>query len=191
MCTLRKLLRTKMSRAKSRTLIDLPVELIETIGLKLIDHPTHERLAIPQSTPDGRQAVYNTRLSCRCLRDAFVNVFMEIIHDMPYRCTEEGFHRLVQLSQVPEISNNFRQLTIGGADIVSLEVQKRQWAWIEQDLTNTLRTILSLLPHLTSIRCIPVQAYLFEGEGFEEDGIVVDSVVYKNFYPSIELLTVC
>lgn len=188
---LRKLIRTKRGLTKRRTLISLPVELIQMIGMKLIDHSTYEHLAIPQSTPDGRTAVYNTRLSCRYLRDAFETVFMEIIYDLPYRCTEESLGRLIQLLQVPEVSKKFRQLTIVGADIVSVEAKERQTAWMEQNLKNTFRTILNLLPHLTSIRSVPVSEYNFKREDGQGNSAVVEGVGEENLHHSIIILTVC
>ncbi|KAH8636920.1 hypothetical protein IG631_08755 [Alternaria alternata] len=187
---LKKLLRTKMLRAKRRTLTDLPVELIELIGMKLIDHPTYEQLAIPQSTSEGRQAIYNTRSSCRFLYNAFMNIFIEIVQDMPYRCTEEGFRPLIRLLQVPDVSKNIRQLTVGGARILNLEEEEKQAAWIEGDLTNTLKTMLNLLPHVASIRCVPMNTYVFEKTDVEEGGIVLDNYVENNFHTSIAILTV-
>jgi hypothetical protein len=188
---LKKLLRTKMLRAKRRTLTDLPVELIELIGIKLIDHPTYERLAIPQSTPEGRQAIYNTRSSCRSLYNAFMNIFIEIVQDMPYHCTEEGFRPLIRLLQVSDVSKNIKQLTIGGAHIINLEEEEKQAAWIERDLMDTLRTILNILPHLASIRCVPMNTYMFEKTDVEEGGIVLDNDLENNFHTSMAILTVC
>ena len=187
---LKKLLRTKMLRPKRRTLTDLPVELIELIGMKLIDHPTCERLAIPQSTPEGRQAIYHTRSSCRSLYNAFMNIFIEIVQDMPYHCTEEGFRPLIRLLQVPDVSKNIRQLTIGGARILNLEEEEKQAAWIEGDLTDTLKTMLNLLPHVASIRCVPMNTYIFEKKDVEEGGIVLHNDVENNFHTSIAILTV-
>ncbi|KAF7675765.1 hypothetical protein GT037_006484 [Alternaria burnsii] len=185
---LKKFLRTKVLRAKRRTLTDLPVGLIELIGTKLIDHPTYERLAIPQSTPEGRQAIYNTRSSCRFLYNAFMDIFIEIVQDMPYHCTEEGFRPLLRLLQVPDVSKNIRQLTVGGARMLNLKEEEKQAAWIEGHLTDTLRTILNILPHVASIRCVPMNTYIFEKKDIEESGMVLDDVE-NNFHTSMAILT--
>jgi hypothetical protein len=159
--------------------------------MKLLDHPTYERLAIPQSTPEGRQAIYNSRSSCRLLYNAFMNLFIGIVQDMPYHCTEEGFRPLIRLLQIPDVLKNIRQLTVGGARILNLEEEEKQAAWIGQDLTDTLRKILNVLPHLASIRCVPMNTYIFEKKDVEERGIVLDNDVENNFHTSIAILTVC
>jgi hypothetical protein len=89
------------------------------------------------------------------------------------------------------VSKNIRQLTIGGAHILNLEEEQKQAVWIAQDLTHTLRTLLDLVPHLASIRCVPMNTYILEKRDVEEGGIVLDNDVENNFHTSMEILTVC
>jgi hypothetical protein len=89
------------------------------------------------------------------------------------------------------VSKKFRQLTIVGADIVSVEAEEGQTTWMRQNLKNTFRTILNLLPHLTSIRCIPVSEYNFEREDGQGNSAVVEGVGEENLHHSVIILTVC
>ena len=59
-----------------------------------------------------------------------MNIFIEIVQDMPYHCTEEGFRPLIRLLQVSDVSKNIKQLTIGGAHIINLEEDENHAAWI-------------------------------------------------------------
>ena len=153
-----------MSSAPPRTVIDLPTELIEMIGMKLIEDFPHNGSVvpiIPRVLVQDRQAVYNTRLACRTLNNALRKEFLEIIHDMPFQCTQEHLGRLTRMLQLPWVSQSFKQLTIGGAKIAKHRTQYARTEWIRGHLIagDTFKTILSLAPRLESIRCVPIFEY--------------------------------
>ena len=148
-----------MSSAPPRTIIDLPIELIEMIGMNLIEYAPYNdsvALVIPRLLVGSCQAVYNTRLACRGLSNALKKAFLEVLHDVPFQCTEEHLGRLTRLLQLAWVSQSFKQLTIGGAKIAKTPIQRSRAVWIQDHLADAFKTILSIAPRLESIRCVPI-----------------------------------
>jgi len=130
--------------------------------MKLIEDSPHNDSVvpvIPRLLVQSRQAVHNSRLACRTFNNALEKVFLEIIHDMPFQCTQEHLGRLTRLLQLPWVSQSFKQLTIGGAKIAKHRTQCARTDWIRGHLMDTFETILSLAPRLESIRCVPICEY--------------------------------
>jgi len=162
-----------MSSAPPRTVVDLPTELIEMIGMKLIEDSPHNDSVvpvIPRLLMQSRQAVYSSRLVCRVFNNALQKVFLEIIHGMPFQCTKEDLRRLTRLLKLPWVSQSFKQLTIGGYKIAKRSIQHDRITWILQHLMSTFMTILRLAPRLESIRCVPIFEYyaLHDPRGADE-----------------------
>jgi hypothetical protein len=139
----------------------LPLELREAIVAQLISPPADDGSVLTHSTAQERQDVYNVRQTCRELAHSAWRTFRGIIQDVPFFCTAKSLDHLDQLLQhVPQLAEKFDQLTLAGSNITRGDEQHERYAWVKASLVDNLKTLLSRLPNLRKIRCLPLHAHI-------------------------------
>jgi hypothetical protein len=115
------------------TMQSLPLELREAIIAELIPHTADDESAVPRSTAQERQDVYNVRQTCRELKDGASRTFAEIIQDVPSFCSAKSLDHVDQLLQhVPELAEKLVRLTIGSSNLKKRKKERKTEAQLVQ-----------------------------------------------------------
>lgn len=146
----------------------LPLELQEHIFSYLLPYIDYATItAVPVSSDAERLAVYNLRLTSRIINAGATNAFVQVIEDVPTRCTQEGLQNLAELTELPGLSQkitrlafNTSKLYIGRSheeqtlDYVRLMSSVRD-AWLKVGFQEDLSTILQRVPRFEHLVCLP------------------------------------
>jgi hypothetical protein len=115
----------------------LLLELREAIIAEFIPHTADDESAVPRSTAQERQDVYNVRQTCKELADGASRTFIEITQDLPFYCSAKSLDHLDQLLQhVPQLAEKLVRLTIGSSNLKKRKIERETEAQLVQETSN-------------------------------------------------------
>ncbi len=137
----------------------LPLELHEQIFAYLLA-PRRDWtniLAAPLSARTERADIYNLRLTCRRIKRAATQPFVQIVGDIPTKCTRECFRTLMNLIELDDVNKNITFLTFDTCKLLIIEKQTlsqlnikcmRQQGWTTRELHDEACSIFQKIPRL-------------------------------------------
>jgi hypothetical protein len=142
---------------RSLSMDSLPPELREQIFNSLLPLPDQGQLiALPSSTKSERNNIYNLRLTSKRTYQETFQAFMNLVQDVPTRCTEKSWENLAALIELPHVCKSMTRLALITSKLhLSREGQGDdcRHSWLREQLPAVLRSIIRKAPRLRSLVC--------------------------------------